>query len=133
LYEEVASSYVKKMEEVLSQPETNFSTASSGDVSKKPGVYVIRDKKLGEIIYVGRTGSLRRRLLRDHRRGNVEGSLREALGMYHALKTEAEITDYILRNCSFQFMPVGDPEELVRLEHFATAILAPALNVKLKR
>lgn len=92
------------------------------------------DEKLKEIIYIGRTRNLRRRLLQNHKRGNVEGSqFRKALGINFALKSEAEITRYILENCSFQFMAINDFEEIVRLEHFATAVIGPILNVKLKQ
>ena len=72
--------------------------------------------------------------MQNHRRGNVEGSqFRKAVGKTFDLDSEVKITGYILENCNFQFLPVNDFEELVRLEHFVTAILAPTLNVKLKQ
>ena len=134
MYESVVSQYTNKMEELLERPKLSFSEASSKDVLREPGVYVISDEKLEKIIYVGRTRNLRRRLLGDHRRGNIEGSqFRKALGNNLRLKPEAEITEYILKNCSFRFLVVKSFEEMVRLEHFSAAVLAPLLNVRLKQ
>jgi len=97
-------------------------------------VYAIYDRKLDKIVYVGRTKNLKRRLLGDHKRGNVKGSqFRKALGRYFDLKTESEITRYISEKYSFQFIQIQDFEEMVRLEHFTTAIMAPILNVKLRQ
>jgi len=134
MYESVVLRYVEKMNELLAKPRYSFSNVSSRDVPQKHGVYVIYDKKLEKIIYIGRTRNLRRRLLGDHKRGNVEGSqFRKALGQKLALKSETEITNYISGNCSFQFMVIKEFEEMVRLEHFATAVLAPILNIRLKQ
>jgi hypothetical protein len=78
--------------------------------------------------------NLRIRLLQQHRKGNVRGSqFRKALGQKHNLSGETEISSYIRDNCSFQFLSVETFEEMVRLEHFVTAILAPVLNTELKQ
>ena len=128
------SGYVVKMNELLARPKYRFSTISSADIPKEPGVYAIHDSRLKTIIYIGRTRNLRRRLLRNHKSGNIRGSqFRKALGQKLDLKSETEITNYILENCSFQFMVVKEFEEMVRLEHFATAVLAPILNVRLRQ
>jgi excinuclease UvrABC nuclease subunit len=134
LYHDIVSQYVAMMNKLLTESRYNFSEVSSKDVPKEQGVYVIYDKKAKAIIYAGRTKNLRRRLLGDHKRGNVEGSqFRRALKENFALRSESEITSYILENCSFQFLAIKEFEEMVRLEHFTTAILAPILNVKLKQ
>jgi len=122
------------MRKLLDEPSYNFTEVSSSVVPEKAGVYVIYDKRVKAIIYVGRTKSLRRRLLGNHKRGNIRGSqFRRALKQNFSLKSESEITSYILENCSFQFLAIKEFEEIVRLEHFTTAILAPILNVKLKQ
>lgn len=96
MYESVVSQYTNKMEELLEKPKLSFSEASSKDVLREPGVYVIFDERLKKIIYVGRTRNLRRRLLGNHKRGNIKGSqFRKALGNNFSLKSEAEITEYI--------------------------------------
>jgi len=126
--------YSGKMNNLLVKPKYSFSDVSSADIPKEAGVYAIYDKRLAATIYIGRTRNLRRRLLRNHKSGNIRGSqFRKALGQNFALKPEAEITNYILKNCSFQFVVVEKFEEMVRLEHFATAVLAPVLNVRLKQ
>ena len=128
------SYYVKMLKELLAKPRYSFADASSQDVPQQVGVYVISDKRMNAIIYAGRTKNLKRRLLGDHRRGNIKGSqFRKALGRNYTLKSEDEITSYILKNCSFQFLPLEEFGEIVRLEHFAIAILGPILNVRLKQ
>ena len=133
MYDAVVSRCFGKMHELLVEPRYSFSEVSSGDIPSKAGVYAIYDKRLEKTIYIGRTQNLRRRLLGNHKSGNIKGSqFRKALAQKFVLKSEAQITSYILENCSFQFMLVEEFEEMVRLEHFATAILAPILNVRLK-
>jgi excinuclease UvrABC nuclease subunit len=134
LYESVVSHYLELLKKLLAGPSHRFSDASSRDVPKAPGVYVIYDKRMNGVIYSGRTKNLKRRLLSDHRRGNVRGSqFRKALGRNFGLSSEDEITSYILKNCSFQFMGFEEFEEIVRLEHFVIAVLGPILNVRLKQ
>jgi len=134
LYESVISHYVEMLKKLLAKPRYRFADASSRDIPKEPGVYVIYDKRTKAIIYVGRSKNLKRRLLGDHMRGNVRGSqFRRALGRNFTLSSEDEITSYIQKNCSFQFMALESFEEIVRLEHFAIAVLGPILNVRLKQ
>ena len=112
MYESVVSHYVEKMKKLLTKPRYRCSDASSRDIPKEPGVYVIYDKRMDAIIYAGRTRNLKRRLLDDHKRGNVRGSqFRRALGRNFSLESESGITSYILKNCSFQFMALEDFEE----------------------
>lgn len=132
MLEDVALEYVGKVRELLARESLSFGNVVSGKVPDRPGVYVIFNEQ-DEIIYVGRTRNLRRRLLRDHRRGNVRGSqFRKALMQNYGLTSEEQVDDYVDR-CTFKFKEIEDPQEKIRLEHFATAILAPALNMKLKQ
>jgi excinuclease UvrABC nuclease subunit len=134
LYENVVSHYVELLKKLFAEPPYRFADASSQDVPKAPGVYVIYDKRTDAIIYAGRTKNLKRRLLGDHKRGNVRGSqFRKALGRNFTLNSEDDITSYILKNCSFQFLPLEEFEEIVRLEHFTIAVIGPILNVRLKQ
>jgi hypothetical protein len=134
MYEDTVADYLELMKTLLARSSHDFSTATSINVPKKPGVYIIHDKKIDAIIYVGRTGDLRRRLLGDHKRGNIEGSqFRKALMQHLSLESESEVSKYVLASCSFQFIPIEDFEKTVRLEHFTTAILGPILNIRLKR
>jgi excinuclease UvrABC nuclease subunit len=132
LLENVALEYVGKVKELLASKSLSFKNVASDDVPDRAGVYVIFDEG-GRVIYVGRTRNLRRRLLGDHRRGNVRGSqFRKALMQNYGLTDEEQINNYVNR-FTFKFKELEDPEEKIRLEHFAIAILAPTLNVKLKQ
>jgi excinuclease UvrABC nuclease subunit len=134
MFETIVAKYLNRLKKVLGQPLSNFVDASSDDVPKKPGVYIIYDEKSQQIIYAGRTKNPRRRLLGDHKRGNVKDSrFRKALGQSLGTNSEEEIAGYIGENCSFRFLVVENFEEMVRLEHFVTAVIAPTLNVQLKQ
>jgi excinuclease UvrABC nuclease subunit len=130
--ENIASEYVRKVKELLASKSLSFKNAVFRDVPDKPGVYVIFDEH-DKIIYIGRTRNLRRRLLGDHKRGDVKGSqFRKALMQNYNLTSEAQINSYV-DQCTFKFKEIEDPEERIRLEHFAIAILAPTLNMKIKQ
>jgi hypothetical protein len=51
----------------------------------------------------------------------------------YGLKDEDEISSHIRRKCTFKFNEIEDSVERVRFEHFATAVLMPTLNMKLKQ
>jgi len=134
LYEKVISEYLAKLKDLLSSNEYNFREASSMHVPEKPGVYVIVDKENGDIIYIGRTKNLRRRILGNHKSGNIRGSqFRKALMRIYNLKDEQEISNYIQQKCAFKFKIIENQSERIRLEHFATAVIAPKLNIQLKQ
>lgn len=133
MYEDVVSVYFEMMQNLLVQPAHSFAD-SQASVPSAPGVYIVYDNSREQIVYVGRTKNLRRRLLSDHKRGNIEGSqFRKALGQTLSTTNEKAISEYISKNCRFQFLIIPSFQETVRFEHFATAILAPILNVQLKQ
>jgi len=133
MYENVISHYLTMMNKLLDRPRYRFSEDSE-NVPPEPGVYVIHDEKEKALLYSGRTKNLRRRLLGDHRRGNAKGSqFRRALGQKLTLESEMQITRYIAENCCFQFIIIKELEEMIRLEHFTTAVLGSLLNTRLKR
>lgn len=132
LIENVALEFVGKVKELLNGKSLGFRNVVSSEVPDCPGVYVIFDER-DVVIYVGRTKNLRRRLLGDHRRGNVRGSqFRKALMQNYGLISEEQVNNYVDR-CTFKFKEIEDPQERIRLEHFVIAILAPILNIKLKQ
>jgi excinuclease UvrABC nuclease subunit len=131
-YENIALQYIGKVKELLTSQNFSFRNKNS-NVPDEAGVYAIFNER-NEVIYIGRTRNLRRRLLGNHRSGNIRGSqFRRALMQNYGLKDEDEISNYIRQKCAFKFMEIKDPVERVKLEHFATAILAPTLNMKLKQ
>jgi hypothetical protein len=134
LLESAVAFYSEKLNQILSQPTLSFAEATSKMVPETSGVYIIHDKRSNQIIYAGRSRNLRARLLQQHKQGNIRGSqFRKALGQKYNMSSETEISNYIRDHCSFQFLSVESFEEMVRLEHFATAIMAPTLNTELKQ
>src|SRR4030042_825827 len=140
-YEEAASfiestvaSYSEKLKQVLNQPVYRFAEATSKQVPEASGVYVIYDSSSNQMIYAGRSKNLRIRLLQQHTSGNIRDSqFRKAIGQKNNLDSEAKISAYIKDNCSFKLLEVESFEEMVRLEHFITATMAPHLNTELKQ
>jgi hypothetical protein len=131
--EKIALNFVEEVKELLASPSFRFKDVTSDDVPEDGGVYVIFDDK-GDAIYAGRTGNLRRRLLSNHRSGNVRGSqFRKALMQKYSFKNEGDISLYIREKCFFKFKKIKDPVQRIRLEHFSTAVLEPILNMKLKQ
>jgi hypothetical protein len=134
MFESTVVSYFEKLKHVLNQPVYRFERVTSNEVPAESGVYVIHNDSVKQVIYAGRGRNLRIRLVQQHKQGTIEGSqFRKALGQKYKLSSEAEISAYIRDNCNFQFLPVESLEEMVRLEHFITAILAPILNTELKQ
>ena len=88
------------------------------------GIYAIYEN--GEIIYIGISSNLRRRLLGDHRSGDRQASsLRRNLAAFYKLDSEEKITEHILNNFKFKYAKVDSPKNL---EHFVISILMPKLN-----
>jgi len=132
-YEAATSYFTRMLNELMASQTFSFKNVNSTLVPKRAGVYLIFNEQ-NEVIYIGRTANLNRRLLGDHMRGNVRGSqFRRALMKNYGLKSEKQVSSYIKEKCSFKFKIVENIEERIRLEHFATAILAPVLNIKLKQ
>ena len=87
-----------------------------------------------EIIYVRRTNNLRRCLLENDTCRNVGVSqFRRAFMQNYGLKDSGEISWYLRQKCTFKFKEIEDSVELIMLEHFEAAILAPTLNMKVKQ
>ncbi|PLJ76786.1 MAG: hypothetical protein B7L53_09815 [Thermofilum sp. NZ13] len=128
--------YLGKLRELLSSPKLAFSPEAP--VPSKPGVYIVWRGR--EVIYVGSSSDLRRRILGDHLQGNVRGSrLRRALSWDLGLADPAEgkarlsreqeekISGHLRERCALQFIVEEDERRRAMLEHFAIALLSPRL------
>ena len=134
LIESTLASYSEKLKQILNQPIYSFAEATSKQVPATSGVYVIYDHSSNQMVYAGRSKNLRARLLQQHKTGYIRGSFfRKNLGQKHNLDSVTKISNYIKDNCSFKLLEVKSYEEMVRLEHFITAIMAPVLNTGLKQ
>jgi hypothetical protein len=134
MYKDVISGYLEMLNKLLAKTGYSFDEVSSSDLPRSLGVYVICDKRTKQIIYAGRSKNLRRRLLSDHRRGNIDGSqFRKAYGRSMGTTDEKEISENIQQNCTYGYLQIEKFEDAVRFEHFITAILGPILNTKLRQ
>ena len=133
--EEKIAHYREELGRLLNSPIYEFSRQDRKNVQEVPGVYIIYHKSRGQILYIGESDNLRRRLFSNHRSGNRRGSaFRRALSRWEKLEEERKIRDYIVQICSFQVLLVSDRLKRKRFEHFAIAVLSPTLNdvVRLK-
>lgn len=127
--EEKIARYRGDLDRLLHSPTYEFSRGDRENVEEAPGLYVIHDKTFRQILYVGESNNLQRRLFSDHRSGNRRGSaFRRALSRWKRLEEESKIKEFIIQNCSFQVLLVADKLKRKRLEHFAIAVLSPVLN-----
>lgn len=134
LIESTLASYSEKLKQILNQPVCRFAEATSKQVPAASGVYVIYEDSPNQMLYAGRSKNLRARLLQQHKTGYIRGSFfRKKLGQKYNLDSITKISNYIKDNCSFKLLEVKSFEEMVRLEHFITAIMAPILNTELKQ
>lgn len=126
--------YRDELDHLLDGGIYEFAESKREDITEASGVYVIYDKVSGQILYIGESGNLRRRLFGNHRSGNRSSVFRSVLSRWEKLEDEKKIDEYIIQNCSFQVLLVSDKLERKRFEHFAIAVLSPTLNdvVRLK-
>jgi len=102
-YGTIISYFTQMLGELMASQIFNFKSVHVELVPKKAGVYLILNEH-SEVIYVGRTKNLCRRLLGDHMRGNIRDSqFRKALMQNYGLKNEEQISSYIKEKCSFKF------------------------------
>ncbi len=137
-YDQIVFDYMKLLNELRNASMHTFRDSRSVDVPKKPGNYLITSNEDSTIIYIGTSSNLNRRLLSQHKSGNIGGSNFRRTVAIHFLKDRAKkasreledrISQYILQNFSFQFILIDDYVERIKFEHFSTAILSPVLNL----
>jgi excinuclease UvrABC nuclease subunit len=126
--EQRASALMGSLRGLLSARPSSF---SGNNIPERAGIYIIFDGNGECAYYIGQSRNLRRRLLVDHRRGNGKSSIfRRKLAHLKHLDDEPAVTLYIVEKCSIRFLELESEEERLELEHFATALLAPLLNVR---
>lgn len=123
-YDSLIKQYCGQLEYLLNSKTHNFSSIIIKDIPKVSGVYAIFGENC-DLLYVGKTGNLQRRLIDNHLRGGRRSSaFRRNLAEHYDLDEERRITDYI-KTCSFKYL---ESDEVGNMEHFAIAILKPKLN-----
>ncbi len=124
-YDTLIDSYVKQLEKLVSSESYQFQSVERKQIPKQPGIYVIFNKSK-ELLYIGQSKNLQRRLIDDHLQNDKIGSaFRRNLSDALKLSSEKEITAHIRNNCYFKYMALDNPKNL---EHFAIAVLTPKLN-----
>ena len=135
-YDDTISNFVQLLNKLVEAPKFTFKKVKSTDVPKRPGNYLITSSS--GVVYIGTSGNLNRRILNQHKLGNIGGSnFRRTVAIHFLMETtketspelEAKISQYILQNFSFQYILIDDYVERIKFEHFATAILSPILNL----
>ncbi|MHB8568491.1 MAG: hypothetical protein ACYC7D_15810 [Nitrososphaerales archaeon] len=130
--------YMRLLTSLTDSPKYSFEKVRSSDIPSKAGDYLISDTKYSTAVYIGQPKNLNARLLRQHKLGNIIGSnFRRTVALHYlgdgskesTPELERKITDYIIRNFSFQFVLIHDYVDRIKFEHFATAVLSPVLNL----
>ncbi len=117
--------YLSQLESLLNSTPHFFSSVQRKEISNKKGIYAIFEHN-SDLLYIGISQNLRRRLFSEHVGGDKIGSaFRKSLSKFYNLGSEKKITEYIIKNCSFKYMELENPNHL---EHFLISVLKPRLN-----
>ena len=110
-----------------------FKPLSQLKVPKKQGVYLIKDKKVGKIIYVGKSTNLYNRIVIQHnsRKNHVAGSILR-IKLNRSGITYDKIADFLQNKCLFVIEEIEDFDVCHLVEALLIAILRkqnqPLLN-----
>lgn len=117
--------YLKQLEKLFNSKSHFFNSVKRKDIPDRSGIYAIF-KNNSDLLYIGVSKDLGKRILGDHLRSDITGSaFRKNLSEYYNLGSEKKIKEYILKNCYFKFMTLENPNHL---EHFLISVLKPQLN-----
>lgn len=126
---------IKEAEQIIqtfqNAPKYHFRTLKPSQLENGLAVvYAITNQTTGEVLYVGRTKNLRRRLYTNHLMGpktnaRLKKYLVEDPGQPE-IADMAAAKEYLKEHCYFQFIPVADMVERGRIE----GLLSYLLNVK---
>jgi len=123
-FEEKINKHIKSLESLFASKAHEFSTVNRDLIPTTSGIYAIYENN--KLVYIGISANLKRRILGDHLRGDCQASaFRKNLSKALDLNDEGNITDYIIKKCSFCFLEHENPKYL---EHFAIGVLEPKLN-----
>lgn len=103
----------KKLWQEISISEVySFSNLLLSDLEEKAGVYMICLKETEEVLYVGRTINLRRRLYTNHLMGNKSTArLKKYLVedvKYPQITTYQDAKEFMKNECCFRFILIED-------------------------
>ena len=120
------------LDDVLSRDALRFSSLTPSAVPSEGGIYFISDfsQRHEEVIYVGLTGNLSRRIYTDQLQGDEISSATKIAIVHHGrAKDLVAAKDYLRKHCGVRFDVVPDYREREMREGFATAILKPPFSI----
>ncbi|MHA1506237.1 MAG: GIY-YIG nuclease family protein [Candidatus Asgardarchaeia archaeon] len=130
-----STNFCKKVEELLEFLQQfltveliRISKLRRKEIPENPGIYAIYAPNGQELIYIGSTNNLKRRIYTNHMKGNKKAStLRRKL--FKKFGSEDKVTEF-LEQCFVRFLPLdGMSEKMIKIiEHFFIAILEPDMN-----
>lgn len=121
----------KIAEQLLKSAPLYFRNLTPSDLPEQiPGVYAIFDKDRNEVLYVGRTKDLRRRLYTNHLHGpKANARLKKYLvddELQTSVKDMAEAKQYLKDHCYVKYLVEEDTLRRGRIE----GLLSYLLNVR---
>lgn len=107
-------------------------SCDTAHIPTSQGVYLIYDKA-GQVIYVGKGKNLNRRIVLDHLGADLKMStstFRRSVSKVYEMSAGQAVKNWILKNCSFAFVAVPDPD-LCSVVEEATVLLLRRQGCKL--
>lgn len=100
------------VETLFGSRKFSFKGLTPSMLEKVPGVYAIYDRSTDDVLYVGRTINIRRRLYTNHLMGpETNARLKKYLWKdkrHPEITTMDEAKKYLIEHCDFQYIRVDD-------------------------
>jgi hypothetical protein len=120
------------LEEVLSRQPIKFDSIAPSTLPSEGGIYFISDcsQRDEEIIYVGLTSNISRRIYTYHFQGDKRASQIKVAFIQHGRARDlSSAKEYLKKFCTVRFDVVPDYREREMREGFAKALLKPQFSL----
>ncbi len=98
------------------------------DIPEISGIYILSEKNIDNIVYVGKAKDLRDRIYRNHLMGDSISGIKGKI-MKKGNFTKEQAKEYMKKYFFVRFMNFP-AKDIVQIEHFAISILTPIFNDK---
>ena len=122
----------KWLDEVLRKELVRFDSITPSAIPSEGGIYLISDlsRRDEEIVYVGQSGNLSRRIYTNQLQGDKMASqIKVALIEHGHAEDLSSAKDYLRKFCAVRFDVVPGYQEREMREGFAKAVLRPQFSL----
>ena len=118
---------LEDMEDYLDIKPMKFCDLVYRDIPETSGIYIISERDIDNIVYIGLSANLRDRIYRNHLMGDSAASSLKRKLMKLKKLTRQQAKDYIKKYLFVRFKSIPE-KEVKKIEHFMIAVLNPKYN-----